>query len=190
MIRIAGPDFNKDMSSYMDYRRNEVTPFEMESHKEKQTVLKTQETYESPVRSRSFLQSLAILFRKRIPSDDEIQAHIKQLDEEEKVKAEDIKEEIEEIEEAEDELEMEKESLMRKLLRKIGFYTSREVVSDEELETIQEEQVMVDEETKETIKLLHKWLKQLPPDKLDSFRKSQDFVKYKELLRRLGMIKE
>ncbi|MGV8163144.1 MAG: hypothetical protein ACP5N2_07475 [Candidatus Nanoarchaeia archaeon] len=46
------------------------------------------------------------------------------------------------------------------------------------------------EDLKETIKVLHRWLEKLPPDKIYEFKKSPDFEKYKEGLRKLGLIKE
>lgn len=46
------------------------------------------------------------------------------------------------------------------------------------------------EDLKETIKVLHRWLEKLPPDKISEFKRSPDFEKYKSGLKKLGLIKE
>ena len=46
------------------------------------------------------------------------------------------------------------------------------------------------EDLKEVVKILHKWIEKLPSDKINQFKRSDDFVKYKELLDKHGMIKK
>jgi len=60
-------------------------------------------------------------------------------------------------------------------------------IPDEEYESEEEEYTL--DEIKQVLKVLHKWLEELPPDKKEQFKRSEDFVKYKEALHKLGLIK-
>lgn len=124
--------------------------------------------------------TLSSLLRKRIPDDEEIQKKAKT-----KKQIEEVEEDLEEVEEIEDETE--KESIMQKLKKIFAKKPSEDIYEEEQID---EEKKILDEDIKETIKILHRWLEQLPPDKLEQFKRSSDFVRYKELLRKLGMIKK
>lgn len=58
---------------------------------------------------------------------------------------------------------------------------------EEEIEVAQVESN--EEEYREAIKILHKWLEKLDPDTLNRFKRSEDFEKYKSVLKKLNMIK-
>lgn len=87
----------------------------------------------------------------------------------------------------EEEYEERRPGLVRRAFRKI-FGTRQEPEEDMEIE--QPTEPDFEEELKDTIKMIHKWLEQLPPEKLAQFKRSPDFERYKKLLRRLKLIKE
>lgn len=145
------------------------------------------EKYEDETLSKSNQKiTLSTILRRRIPDEEEIareqKVRIKQ-------EVEEIEEEIEDIDEMEDELETEKESLFYKLRRMFGGKAKEELYEEAEIQAAEQEQAILDEEVRETIKILHRWLEQLPPEKLEQFKRSSDFARYKELLRKFGMIK-
>ena len=46
------------------------------------------------------------------------------------------------------------------------------------------------EDTRHVLKSIHKWLSKLSPEHIDSFRRSPDFIKYKEILEEYDLIKK
>ena len=79
-----------------------------------------------------------------------------------------------------------KRSLMSRIFRRSPK------IEDEEYIESEEEQVKVDtekEELKELVKILHRWIEKLPSDKINEFKRSSDFEKYKSGLKKLNMIK-
>ncbi|MGV8168687.1 MAG: hypothetical protein ACP5N3_01385 [Candidatus Nanoarchaeia archaeon] len=71
-----------------------------------------------------------------------------------------------------------------------GFGNKKQEQDEQEQAMLAQQQQQSIEDMKETIKILHKWLEKLPPDKIYEFKRSPDFEKYKEGLRKLGLIKE
>ena len=78
-------------------------------------------------------------------------------------------------------------SFMNKIF---GFGNSKRKEEDEDNAMQLQIQQQNIEDLKETIKVLHRWLEKLPPEKISEFKRSPDFEKYKEGLRKLGLIKE
>ena len=183
MVQIAKPEFNKEIDSYLDKRRKEQEPFEIS--KEKREKMIEQEYDEMDDKPKQKI-TLSTLLRRRIPDEDVIEREQKVR---RKQEVEDIQEEIEDLDEMEDELETEKESLFYRLRRVFGGKAKEELYEEAEIEAAEQEQAVLDEQVRETIKILHRWLEQLPPDKLEQFKRSADFARYKELLRKFGMIK-
>ena len=96
--------------------------------------------------------------------------------------------EIEEIDDVEEELEERRESALRRFFKKLRRNKKRkEEPEHEEYDEETEEDTL--NEAKEIIKITHKWLEELPPETIERFRRSEDYVKYKETLRKLKMIK-
>ena len=65
-------------------------------------------------------------------------------------------------------------------------------ISQEKIEESLEQQREKDglyNETRETLKVLHKWLDRLPPQQIEAFKRSPDFHRYKQLLDRYNLIK-
>lgn len=122
------------------------------------------------------------------------------LDEDEKIKLEEIEGELEaiedeetELEEMEEELEERREGLMTRMFQKIAFFRSRkaEDFGEEDFEDEDfEEKPVIEEEVKEALRIAHTWLGHLSPIKTKAFKNSDDFQKYKEILLKYGLVKE
>ncbi|MCF7866591.1 hypothetical protein K9M18_04130 [Candidatus Woesearchaeota archaeon] len=170
MVIIDKSEFNKDLDNYLDKKR------------------------EGPSGSdtlRSGALRLFSFFTKRIPSDDEVQAKQAARVAAKEREMEVMEEEIEEIHETEDVLETHREGIVYRFLKVLRLTGRKEYVDDEDLEeAIVEQRVIETEEMfKDTLKSLHKWLEELPPDKMEQFKRSEDFEKYKAALRKVGLIK-
>ncbi len=100
--------------------------------------------------------------------------------------------EIEAINDVEDELDRERESALKRFFKKFRFKQGRRARDDMDDEDELYENNANEfelEEIKEVIKITHKWLEQLPPETIERFKRSEDFQKYKEILKKLEMIK-
>lgn len=165
MVNIADKDFNTDMDKYIKKRR--VSDSQDPKMKEKVRDLKNN------VRE----WRLFSMFKKR----DKAQY------EEEDEDYSDDEVEIEAIDEMEDELENRRESVFRRFFKKLRRKNKHEI-EDDGIYEAEEEEFDLDE-IKEVIKITHKWLEQLPPETIERFKRSDDFQKYKKILKRLEMIK-
>jgi len=99
-------------------------------------------------------------------------------------------EKVREIEEVEEEVEKEIEAEDRPgLLSRIkGFILGSDKDADEE-DFIEEKKDTIPDDLKEVLKLQHKWINKLPPEKISEFKESEDFQKYTDVLRKYGLIK-
>jgi hypothetical protein len=147
-------------------------------------------------------------FRKRIPSDEEIikKEHEKKVAQERaemKDDDENIQPHTQVVEEDDDFEEYEnvqhkiesapkdkKEGGFMSKLFNFGSKKQEEHEDDNNQAMAMQQQQQNIEDLKETIKVLHRWLEKLPPDKISEFKRSPDFEKYKDGLRKLGLIKE
>jgi len=98
---------------------------------------------------------------------------------------EDLEEVEENIDEAKEEVEEKKENIFRRLVNMFSFYKKKR--EDENIE--QEDGESLNDDVKETLKILTEWIKKLPPEKMKQFKESDDFVKYKDVLKKYGLIK-
>ena len=106
------------------------------------------------------------------------------------------KAEFKEIDEVEDEIEqMEKEQGPEEEFKesKRGFFSrlfgfgKDDDFDDAEMEESRPE---LDEDVKRVLRISFDWINQLPPDKKIKFKHSQDFVEYKAVLEKYGLLKE
>jgi hypothetical protein len=153
--------------------------------------------------------SLFSFFRKRIPSETEVakKEHEKKVAQERaemKDDDENIQPHTRVVEEEDDFEDYEdiqhkiqsapKEKKEGNFMSKIfGFGGRKQEEPEEEEEdhaTMAQQQQQNIEDLKETIKVLHRWLEKLPPDRISEFKRSPDFERYKDGLRKLGLIKE
>ncbi len=179
MVIIAKKEFNLDLDKYIDDRRGDGSSLGKKFGKMKKSFSERDIKISWP--------SLGIrnMLRRRIPSEEMPKKEKIPEDEE----FSEMEEELEQIHEVEEELEEERENVLKKFFRKL-WYSDREVVDEEEIVGEEAQIANSDEETREVLKGLHKWLESLPRDKKSEFKKSEDFKRYKDLLQRLGMIKQ
>jgi hypothetical protein len=111
---------------------------------------------------------------------------------------EDTEKEIVEKEEAVKDIKQEEEVLVQKregmltnFFSKMNVFKRRPMttVETESVEYVKEEPVL-DQDVVEVIKICHKWLGELTPGKKRSFKASSDFQKYKDVLKKYGLIRE
>lgn len=115
-----------------------------------------------------------------------------------KEEAYDLEEEIEEIDSEVEDLEDARDSLFSRLLSLFTFSKktnqddySEDISPDLVAKTLSESQRNEDliNETRVVLKSLHRWLSKLSPEQIDSFKRSPDFHRYKDLLDKYGLIK-
>ena len=130
--------------------------------------------------------------RSRSFEDEDLEV----LPEEVKEEAYALEEEIEEIDDEVEDLENKRDSLFARLFSLFTFSKKEEDYSedvDPELvaKTLSESQKNEDliNETRIVLKSLHRWLSKLSPEQIDSFKRSPDFHRYKDLLDKYGLIK-
>lgn len=104
---------------------------------------------------------------------------------------EEAEQEIEETDHQIHDLEEKRDSLWTKFLK--SMRASRSSADDEGSSDDYGDDLSVattDEDVKDVLKLVHKWLEQLPPAKLNEFKQSEDFRKYKSVLEKYGLIRK
>ncbi len=134
---------------------------------------------------KSFWSFLTEAFRTK-NNDEEINSEDLKEMEDLKEEKEELEDEYFELEELEDEIEEKKESIFKKISR---IFLSGEKEPREEVVEEVIEQYKLDEDIKDTFKILTNWIQKLPPVELKNFKKSEDFEKYKEVLKKYNMIK-
>ncbi|RJQ18245.1 hypothetical protein C4573_00805 [Candidatus Woesearchaeota archaeon] len=92
----------------------------------------------------------------------------------------DPEEELEVIEEEEEQLEERRESIIQRLFK--GFRTEKEEPVEQNPE--------VEEDMKQVLKITFDWINRLPSETKIKFKESPDFVQYKAILKKYGLIKE
>lgn len=178
MVNISN-DFNDELDRYIEKRRS-AKPFYKDILKQKK-----KQDYASSDKEEGRKMIFGFL-RRRIPTDEEIQEKLEQEKmkrQEAQMDQQDQMEPEEEFYEEEPEL---REGPVKRLVRKL-FFTRVDEEYEEMPEEIQEEDET--QELKETIKVLHRWLEKLPPEQITAFKNSEDFEKYKEALKKLGLTK-
>lgn len=194
-------EFNDDLDSYISERKGtsqsffkrveSLIPNFSSTKTSSQQVDDESEQYDDdmrPVKKRPFFWFLS-----------SAKSRNKQYDEEELEEIEDVEEELEDIDHQEEELDEEYEELEEKrenlLQRLFSFLSGKKQPVEEEYEDEYEGEDVDDaasireQETRATLKIIHKWIGRLPPDQIDAFKRSPDFQKYKDLLEMYNLIK-
>ncbi len=216
-MKITSDDFNRDLSRYISSRRKLGKPFHVQVYDAiKQT--KKRLTYIKPSKAEEKEEEpLEIEVESEEPEEikeeyEEIEEEIKKEKKpfwsfftnifktepkevaeeipEEKEETEELEEEYkdleemeEDVEELEGEIEEKKESVFRRL-----FDIFKTEPKEEIIEEVREEYTL-NEDVKDTLKILTNWLKQLPPEKLIKLKESDDFAKIKDVLKKYNLIK-
>lgn len=163
MVKINGNDFNKDMDDYLSRRRSQdySSSTFMDSLKEK-------------------IQGFKIKRKEKL--EDEYETRQTGYDDSDFEDETSYEEEI-----VEEPVATPKRSLISWLFKK----KNKKVQEDDwdEEEQIVETPSIQEQEYREAIKILHRWVEKLDPETLNQFKRSPDFEKYKEILKTLNMIK-
>ncbi|MCF7871689.1 hypothetical protein K9L97_01525 [Candidatus Woesearchaeota archaeon] len=168
MVKIDKGEFNRDMDDYLNSRKGE-----------------------SQSSMRSGALKLFSFFQRRIPNDEEIEMRAREREVENVRELENMQDDVEDIQAAEDAMELEREGIFKRFLKLLRLGGRSDFPEEEEvLESVAEQKALeLEESFKDTVKMLHKWLEMLPAEKMDQFKRSDDFQRYKEVLKKLGMIK-
>lgn len=175
VVKIAGKNFNIDMDNYIKDRRSK------EYSKDSKTIGERFSDFKDDV----YEWKVFSLFKRR--SGDRYVDDFEE-DDEDYIEEET---EIEAIDELEDELEERREGVLRRFFKKLRLAGRRRPVEEDfdEDEVLEEDDGADLDDIREVIKITHSWLEELPPETLNRFKRSEDFVKYKEVLKKLKMIK-
>ncbi len=134
---------------------------------------------------KSFWSFFTDAFRKKIDETEDMDPEeIAKVMEEVKEETEEFEDEYQELKDMEEEIEEKKEGIFKK----IGRFFSAGKNEPEIIEEVAEE-FTLNEDVREAFKVLTKWLEKLPEKELSKFKESEDFEKYKAVLRRYNMIK-
>ncbi len=191
-------DFNADLGAYLDRRRNpekqsnsffqkvdSLLPKKMESSRDIPEIDSYQEStiYEGEKKPSFF----AVLFRSRKKNRSSSQFADESVEE--------IEEEINEIDEEVEELQERKESLLARFFSLVfgGKRASAPEDFSEDIESVEsvefDEAELLKQETRATLRVIHKWISRLSPEQIDAFKRSPDFIRYKELLQKYNLTK-
>jgi len=215
-LKIAGDEFNRELSKYISSRRTLGKPFHIQVYDViKQTKSRLTNIKFPKPKEKEEEEAVEIEIEEAEPPEEteegiEIEEEVKKENkpfwsfftdifktepkvaepEESLEEAEELEEEYkdlegmeEDVKEVEDEIEEKKASVFKRL-----FDIFKTEPKEEIIEEVQDEYTL-NEDVKDALKILTGWLKQLPPEKLKRFKESEDFVKYKEILKKYNLIK-
>ncbi len=94
-----------------------------------------------------------------------------------------LKGEFKELSSIEEEIIVKKDNLLSKVFNRLSFLSEKNIKSEQPI-------LVVDEDMKRVLKVMHHWLKKLPKDELSKFKNSSDFEIYKSTLKKYNLIKE
>ena len=194
-VVIIAKSFNDDMDDYLDrlYGKKERYIDTVKKQKKKKPAQKVPESvseeeifveYDDFRPSGGFGAWLSSLFARRevpqrIPEDlSETEANV----------LEEMEDEIEQIDEEIHDLEEVRESLWTRFLK--SMRASRRSEAEIKDDLLDEVVPVIDEDVKSVLKVLHKWLGKLPAHEMNSFKASEDFLSYKAILEKYGLVKK
>jgi hypothetical protein len=202
---IASNDFNKELKGYIGKRRSQARKgfkFKFPSIEKKKSE-QVQSADDGELRAKSKPRGIGNVFSFRKKAINEavdsenltpeemakLRAMEDDVEETEKEIVENEKE-VKELKHEEADLEAKREGMLGSIFSKINVFKKRQVytieVPDEELE----KEPVLDREVVQVLKMMHKWLEELPDSKKRAFRQSPDFQKYKAVLEKYGLVKK
>jgi hypothetical protein len=206
VVKIASKDFNKEIGSYIGRRRSrERKGFRIKFHvPEKKKYEQVPDMAPGEVRVEynqpGFLGRLFSFRRGLIKETEQTEdlspeemAKLRSMEddiEDAEKKIVEKEEEVKEIKEEEAVLVEEREGLLTKFFGRINIFKRRPMEAAEVSVDEVEKEPAIDPEVVEVLKIMHKWLNELPPGKKRSFKASNDFKKYKEVLEKHGLVKK
>jgi hypothetical protein len=193
-------EFNIDMDAYLDRRKggSQKTSFSLfnsDSFSKKKVPSYVPDVHDQQTtiveRNEPRRSWFAFLFGTRSSSEEE------DLPEDVREEVEELEDTIEEIDHEVEELEERKAGLFTRFFMLLRMRKPQEPEDDGDMDPsvvahamgdhARNEALLVD--TRAVLKDLHKWLGKLPPEQIDSFKRSPDFKRYKDLLEAYGLIK-
>ncbi|MBU0757655.1 MAG: hypothetical protein KKF44_06300 [Nanoarchaeota archaeon] len=189
VIKINQHEINQDLDSYISDR---VDPKDRKRTIKKDYVSDSsfeQEDFEFYEPKEPFYRKIFNLFGRK---KTEI---IREIDEFEEEVEKDIEEATDDMDEFEEEetIAANKPGFFQKLIRLFRFsYDEYDAPSDEEeaiYDELDQKNFELPDDVKEIIKIQHKWIQKLAPDKKKEFKESMDFEKYKDMLSKYNLIK-
>ncbi|MFW5866136.1 MAG: hypothetical protein ACOCU6_03520 [Nanoarchaeota archaeon] len=149
--------------------------------------------YEKPSPKRF---SLLSIFSRGSCNVREYESAEHDIDEGVKEEIEEVEHEIEDVDSESEEIERNRTSLFERLFSFLSSRPRNEAYEGDISEEVIREQVKVQEErdelykeTRDTLKVIHKWINRLSPNQVEAFKRSPDFQRYKNLLDRYNLIK-
>ncbi|MBN1175977.1 hypothetical protein JXA48_05015 [Candidatus Woesearchaeota archaeon] len=204
-------DFNDDMGAYLANRNSRSDSESGSFFKKVDSLIPIKKVFSpssdkdvphlsNAIESTVYEQDENPSFFSRIIAMFSSSSSPRDLDEEIDDFPEDIQEEIHEIEDELDDVEHEVEELEEKresLIKRFFsiFRSNRSSVEEEMPDFEHSHDVELDPaevlkaETRQTLKIIHKWISRLPPEQIDAFKRSPDFNRYKELLEKYNLLK-
>jgi hypothetical protein len=217
-VTVANPAFNDDLDDYLNRRRDKgrLQRKAFWSVKRKQDAQRKEKGSAffagddsgeaGPEEERSTFSLLSV-FRRRIPSEEEVAKSQARQQAPAESAARELDSELQPqtlvVEDDYEDEEMEQEEPGREGASEEGqeprggqgfivrlFGGGRKRQEEEEQRLVLQMQQQNIEDLKETIRVLHRWLEKLPPERILEFKRNPDFEKYKDGLRKLGLIRE
>ena len=205
-------DFNDDMGAYLDSRNTKSDSDSVPFFKKVDSLIPIRKAFSSS--SDKDVPQLSNAIESTVYDDDakpsffgrivalfgSSSSSARDLDEEVETMPEDIQEEIHEIEDEitevdqeVEELEEKRESLIKRFFSIFRSNRSKPIEEEEPFEHAEDVELDPNEvlkaETRQTLKIIHKWISRLPPEQIDAFKRSPDFARYKELLEKYNLLK-
>jgi hypothetical protein len=194
-VVVIAKDFNDDLDQYIEKLRGKDSSFKFPSKNSKKTtsmskpqkmpeLLSEEEVYVEYEEPSGFKGWIFGLFGSK-----NVQKDVEDLPEEVAEELEELEDDVEEIDETIEELEEVREGFITRFLQtmRLARRTQQPLTNDELLEEVVP---IMDEDVKEVLKILHRWLEKLPPQELKAFKTSQDFSKYKDILEKYDLIRK
>jgi hypothetical protein len=206
VVKIASKEFNKELSGYIGKKRARKGFFGFGSKlsyqkpKAAKNVSEAASGVEVEYKKPGLLSKLFSfrrgLIKEAEKSEDlspEEMARLKGMEDDiEETEKEIIEkeEEVKEIKQEEEVLVERRESMLTKFFDKVNFLKRKPMKEESQPEEYERDEPVLDQDVIEVIKIGHRWLNELPPGKKRSFKASDDFQKYKEVLEKYGLVKE
>jgi len=178
------------MGKYLDTRKKKLGPtaekkkpfaLNMKFPEEKVPDMKTGEVHVEYEKQSFWDKLLGVKYDKKEEPDEEDEILVD--DEGNAVEVETSNEEVfDEDEEPKLKKKGKKRSIFKKLKQSFGKSTHVHFYG--------EDGPGVDQDLKEVLKVTHKWIEKLPPAKIKEFKESSDFLMYKDILEKYGLIKK
>lgn len=141
----------------------------------------------------SFFSRFIAIFSSPSSAAEELEEEIENLPEDVREEVYELEDELTEVDEEVSELEEKREGLLKRLFSSIFGRRSSSVEDDEEFEHSEDVEIdpseVLKSETRQTLKIIHKWISRLPPDQIGAFKRSPDFARYKDLLEKYDLLK-